>query len=354
MEVVQSLDPDKWRDFVASHPNGQVFHTPEMYEVFANAKRHDPKLWATVDRDGKVLSLMQPIYVSTFDGLLGRFTARSIAYGSVLYLAGPEGLKALAKMLSTYRRRMAGPVLFTELRNLSDLDGAREVVEQCGFAYEEHLNYLIDLQRPAEEILQSIGSRTRKNLRHALRQGKVLVEEVSDRQKLGVVYDLLQSTYENARLPLADRSLFDSAFDFLYPKGMVRYTLATVDSAPAAVSVDLLYKDVMYGWYGGTDRAYNSFLPNELLTWHLLEWGATHGYRVYDFGGAGKPDEHYGVRDFKAKFGGKLVSYGRNTCVHTPHFLQLSRFGYAAYRRLYGQLHPAFQEAARSDCSRIV
>jgi len=31
--------------------------------------------------------------------------------------------------------------------------------------------------------------------------------------------------------------------------------------------------------------------------------------------GAGKPSEKYGVRDFKAKFGGNLVNFGRNTWI---------------------------------------
>jgi lipid II:glycine glycyltransferase (peptidoglycan interpeptide bridge formation enzyme) len=85
---------------------------------------------------------------------------------------------------------------------------------------------------------------------------------------------------------------------------MVRFTLARVGQASAAVSVELVYKDVIYGWFGGMDRAYGSFLPNELLTWHILKWGTEKGFRLYDFGGAGKPDEEYGVSNFKAKFGG--------------------------------------------------
>jgi len=34
--------------------------------------------------------------------------------------------------------------------------------------------------------------------------------------------------------------------------------------------------------------------------------------------GAGKPDEGYGVRDFKAKFGGELVEHGRFIHINQP------------------------------------
>jgi lipid II:glycine glycyltransferase (peptidoglycan interpeptide bridge formation enzyme) len=67
--------------------------------------------------------------------------------------------------------------------------------------------------------------------------------------------------------------------------------------------------------------------------WYILEWGVKNGYRVYDFGGAGKPGEEYGVRNFKAKFGGQLVCFGRNIYIHKPLQLKLSKLGYAIYRR---------------------
>jgi lipid II:glycine glycyltransferase (peptidoglycan interpeptide bridge formation enzyme) len=113
---------------------------------------------------------------------------------------------------------------------------------------------------------------------------------------------------------------------------MIRFTLAYVDQTPVATSIELLYKDVVYGWYGGVDRDYARYMPNELLTWNILEWGAEHGYAVYDFGGAGKPDEDYGPRAFKAKFGGTLVNYGRNIFVHMPLTLKISQTSFKLVR----------------------
>ena len=273
-----------------------------------------------------------------FDGPIGSllrpFTTRAIAYGSVLAAPDARGSEALAYLLRAYRRRAGRASLFTELRNLSDTDIIQPVLRACGFAYEEHLNFLIDLRRPPEAILRSISPRTRQLIRRGLRSGEVVVEEVSDRNGLSTVYGLLSQTYERVGVPLADRSLFEAAFDALHSKGMARFTLARVGEAPAAVSVELLYRGVVYGWYGGTDRAFSAYQPTELLTWRILEWGAEHGFEVYDFGGAGKPNEKYGVRAFKAKFGGQLVCYGRNTHIHAPRRLRLSDFAYRVYRHL--------------------
>ena len=49
MKIVRQLDENKWRGFVDAHPNGNIFHTPEMYHVFAGVKGYKPDLWAVVD-----------------------------------------------------------------------------------------------------------------------------------------------------------------------------------------------------------------------------------------------------------------------------------------------------------------
>ena len=114
-------------------------------------------------------------------------------------------------------------------------------------------------------------------------------------------YDLLAATYARAGVPLADRSLFEAAHAVLSGPGMVRFWLATVDGRPAASQVALLHGTRILAWYGGSDRALAKHRPNELLTWHMLTWGHANGYRVFDFGGAGRPDEPYGPRAFKEK-----------------------------------------------------
>jgi serine/alanine adding enzyme len=331
--VADTLPEEKWRCFVEEHPAGNIFHTPEMFRVFEQAKGHQPTLWAAFDSNQRLLALLPPVQVTLMDGLLRQFTSRAIAYGSVLCAPNSEGKEALATLLQAYNREGKGSALFTELRNLSDLSGLQPVLNDNDFVHEDHLNYLVDLNRSPEAVLQSIGPRTRKKIRRALRQGEVIVEEVDRPEQVALCYELLQKTYAVARVYLADRSLFEAAFDVLHPRGMVKFLLARIGDAYVAASVELIYKDAIYGWYGGMDRAYSDYIPNELLLWHIFQWGAENGYKVYDFGGAGKPDEEYGVRDFKAKFGGELVCYGRNTCVHAPRSLWLSKLGYRLARR---------------------
>lgn len=334
LTIVNSLDKQLWQEFVEQNPQGNIFHTPEMFLVFSQAKRHNPEIWAAVNGE-KVLALLSPVRISVFDGFLGSISTRSVVYGSVLHNPDKEGMEALTFLLKTYINQVEKKPIFTELRNLSNLEPIQPILRSQGFEYEAHLNYLIDLKKSTDDIFLSIGSRTRKKLRRGLNKGEVIVEEINKIEQLPICYELLKQTYKAAKVPLADYSLFESAFDLLYPKGMIKFSLAKVNNRPAAISIELLFKKVMYGWYGGMDRGFKSYFPNEILTWHILKWGAENGFELYDFGGAGKPNEEYGVRDYKAKFGGTLVCYGRNTYVHSQNLFSISKIGYRLLRPMY-------------------
>jgi hypothetical protein len=47
--LVRTLPEDDWRCFVEQNPAGTIFHTPEMFQVFARAQGHRPTLWAAVN-----------------------------------------------------------------------------------------------------------------------------------------------------------------------------------------------------------------------------------------------------------------------------------------------------------------
>ncbi len=333
LKIVNSLDEKIWRDFVDQHPEGNIFHTPEIFQVFERTKGCQPKLWAAVDDPGHLLALLLPVQVTLINGLLHRLTTRNIAYGSVLYTLDPAGEEALAALMQTYAQEAGHEALFTELRHLTVSNPIKSLLHQCGFKYEDYLDYIIDVNRPIEDIWSAISKNGRKAIRK-FRNKDVVVSEVNDRSYLPVFYNLLQQTYKRAGVPLADISLFEAVYDVLVPKGMAKMLLARVKDDYVAASLEAPYKDVIYSWYSGYDREARTFYPNDGLVWYILEWGAKNGYRCYDFGGAGLAGESYTVRDFKAKYGGRLVNFGRHICVHAPFSLAMSRVGYQFYRQM--------------------
>jgi serine/alanine adding enzyme len=72
------------------------------------------------------------------------------------------------------------------------------------------------------------------------------------------------------------------------------------------------YKKTMYEWYVcGLDKEYPSNHPSIMVTWNALLYASQNGIHRFDFMGLGKPEIPYGVRDFKLRFGGDVVNYGR-------------------------------------------
>ncbi len=96
--LVRTLPEDKWRHFVENHPEGNIFHTPEMFQVFSRVKGYLPELWAAIE-DKRILALLLPVQITLMNGLLRHFTTRSVTYGSVLWALDAEGENGLARLL---------------------------------------------------------------------------------------------------------------------------------------------------------------------------------------------------------------------------------------------------------------
>jgi len=96
----------------------------------------------------------------------------------------------------------------------------------------------------------------------------------------------------------------------------------------------LSYKDTIYDFYAGSMVKFYNKYPNDLISWEVFKWGKGNGYKVFDFGGAGKPDVSYGVRDYKKKFGGEFVNFGRYEKVHQPMIFEIAKVGFKLWQKI--------------------
>jgi serine/alanine adding enzyme len=331
--ITNDVDEGTWRNFVERQRHGNVFHTPEMSGVFARAQGHRMSLWAACDPSGSTLALFAPVEVTLVDGPLRPWTSRAIAYGGMLSADDDAGREAAASLLSAYVRQNRRQVLFTELRHLHDASDLGPALRAAGFSHEEHMNYLIRLDRPEGDLWGALSRTAKQRVRSAEKKG-VTVEQATAATQADEAYRLLEDVYRRVRVPLASRSLFEAAMSVLHPRGMLRIFTARLGDRIIGARFLLLHKSRIIDWYAGSDRAFASYSPNELLVWSAQRWGQEHGFEVFDFGGAGRPGERYGPREFKAKFGGELVSFGRDVHVDAALRLRLSRTGYGIARRL--------------------
>jgi serine/alanine adding enzyme len=331
IRIVNSLDEIIWREFISNHPHANIFHTPEMYSVFSRAQGHRPSIWAAVEGNDHPLALLLPVKVTLRNGVLYPWTTRAVAYGGILCNRENSSDEALQRLLKEYSGNAHGNFLFTELRNMSPSGDFQRTLSRYNFDYEDHLDYLVNLEQPEESLWRGLSKSCRQRIRIAKSKGTI-IEEVADQNQLLVAYQFLQRLYLRIKVPLAPFSLFKAAYEICGPAGMCKIFLARVGDNYIGSAFNLMYYGKILAWYSACDRAFSAYNPGELLKWHVFQWGKTHGYRVFAFGGAGKPNEAYGPRDFKAKFGGELVNYGRNTCVHSPLRYRISKTVYSLTR----------------------
>ena len=332
VQIVESLPYDKWNQFIGTSATGNIFHTPMMMDVFRETVNYEPFLFSVINEYSKEIeSLLLVTKIEILSSMLNRFASRMICYGGIIH--STDATNGLLKLFEFYDPIVRNKSIFTEIRNIYPTESFKPDMIAAGYEYEEYLNYIVDIRRDVQKIFRSFSESRKRNIR-ALEKMGVYVEEVTVMKGIEIVYEILDQTYSRIQVPLADISLFESLMKHLFEKNMVKFFWAKFKDQSLAALVTLLYKDVIYTWYYGSASEFRNLSPESLLIWHVMKWGALNGYRILDFGGAGRPDENYGVRDFKARFNGECVNYGRYIKVYSKTCLKLSKLGYQVYRKL--------------------
>ena len=132
---------------------------------------------------------------------------------------------------------------------------------------------------------------------------------------------------------MPDWSLFEK---FYYRKDIGRYFLIEYKSQIiGGIMCPIFNKKVIYEWFVcGLDGKYKGIYPSVLATWAAIDYANCNNIDVFDFMGAGKPDQDYGVRDFKSKFGGRLINYGRYEKVHQPMMFEIAKVGFKLWQKI--------------------
>ena len=207
----------------------------------------------------------------------------------------------------------------------------KEALLANGYEHHDYINYVIDLAPGVDSLWKGLNKKLRQKIRSTHRKGLVIRD---DNTIAGIhrLYELLRASYHRARIPLPDRSLFLNALASL-PRECVRVRTAFVGQRPVASIISLAFGDRVFSWYGGTVRL-QGFSPFACIVWDDIAWACEQGYRYYDFGGAGWPEEDYGPRKFKSQFGGSEMRYGRYTLAYSKMRLRLAEIGFDLSRRL--------------------
>ena len=259
-KIVTNIEDDEWDDFVFRHPLGNIHQTRAMYDIYAGTKNHNPlKFFAINEITNEIEGVLSAVIIREMGGVLGDFSARSIIQGGPI--VSDNSTSILSKLIAEYDKLAKKKCLYSEVRNVYDVTSFLQSL--TNYKYEDHLNFWIHLNRSEDEIWKNIQKPRRKNINRATKKG-VIIEKMEDKELMPTFYELLQQTYANIKIPLADITLFESAFDHLQPKNMVKFFLAKHDDIYIGARAILTYKNCIHDWYAGTSMEALSLYPNDL------------------------------------------------------------------------------------------
>lgn len=311
----ENIDRHEWSVFLINHPAGNIFQTPEYYDLMKSVPGYEPLGAALVINDD-VNGILTGVIIRDQSRLLRNLTARAVVIGGPV-IHDWFGLGTFF-LIDDFYAHTWKKVLFSQYRNLHDTSGIAPVFRDEKYRYDDHLDIHIRLDRAPDEILASFHPTRRKQIGRGYRRGlKVDCDVKPDDDLTMECWSLLRATYRKAGLPVPPAELLRNASGILGPEKFRLFT-ARAGEKLAAFRMVLTYKDCVYDWYAASDPVHNDKYPNDILPWEVMRWGSLKGYNTFCFGGAGKPGKRYGVRDHKLKFGGSLVNYGRYERIHRP------------------------------------
>ena len=333
LTAYNDIDRRQWQRLTDESPVATWFQSPEAYDFFASLPALMTPFVFAVGRkgpgggdEGGVDRLTGVVagYVTRENNYVKQyFTRRAIIYGGPL-LAEDISDEELHELLSAVVRYLSSRAIYIETRNFNDYSRCRPVFERCGFRYQPHLNFHVDTT--SVELAQTnIGKHRWKYIRLSMRDGANMVENPTIEQ-VQEFYDVLVELYRTkVHTPLYPWIFFEK----LYSLPSTRYLLVEFDGkivgGTCCVSLD---NKALYEWFVcGNDNYHKGIRPSSVATWFGMKYAAEHGYPRFDLMGAGKPDEPYGVRDFKAEFGGQLVEHGRWLFIPKPLLYYIGKLG---------------------------
>lgn len=259
------------------------------------------------------------------------FSRRAIINGGPM-LTDDISETELSELLSKCKRELKHKVIYIESRNFDDYSNYREVFEKSGYQYEPHYNFMINTSSSLENIWNSFSKNHKRSIKSALIKGVVINNEPSPNQ-ISDFYKILNNLYSTrVKTPLFPEVFFHKLNEY----GKV-ITIQSPDSKViGGIAMASFVGNTCYEWFVcGDDSKYKSLHPSTIATYAGIKYAVENGYKRFDFMGAGAPgDGGYGVRDFKAKFGGELVEYGRFKCILNPILYRIGTFGIKMLKKL--------------------
>lgn len=319
-----------WKLLLQTSKTRSFFQSRECYDLYAaNPTFMEPFCYAVED-DGQLKGVIIG-FIQRDGGKVKQYLSRRAIINSGPLLADDISEEALILLLKETKKQLSGRAIYVECRNFEDYSLYKDIFAKCGFKYVPHLNFHIDTS--SEEVVnQNLGKSRKRDIRTSFRDGAEIVEQPTI-DEVRDFYVILSDLYKNkVKTPLFPLSFFEHLHRQEYSKFLLVRLNGKIVGGTVCVC---LSGYAVYEWFAcGEDGVHKNIYPSTVATYAGIRYAAQNGYEHFDMMGAGRPDEGYGVRDFKAKFGGNLVEHGRFQTFLNPFLYEIGKMGVRIMKKL--------------------
>jgi hypothetical protein len=179
--------------------------------------------------------------------------------------------------------------------------------------------YVVNLNRPSEEIWGNFHKDLRRDIKHAESSGLMLKES----QDLSIFHERQERRYrEKAANFSMDVNYLKDLYD-IYPNNIHVYYVYNDEGQVVSASIAQEYKGRVLGWMGLAKAAGHA---NEFMVWKLMEAAKTKGFDKFEIAGANVRSQC----QFKSRFNPSLEA-----CYHIYKKSLLGRAAEWTYANLY-------------------
>lgn len=305
MTIIQNKDLviQDWKIFLDKNECSSPFQTPEYFEFFNSVDNFSAEVFA-VENDKRDIAGLVVVTIQQEKGLKASFTKRGIIYGGPV-LSNAKAAESLFKYVVDYYKNK---LIYLETRNFFDYSAYKNLLTKNGWSYIPWLNFQLQTNNP-EAINKNMSSSRSRQIRKGLKNGAEIMEARNE-SDVKAFYKILQGLYETKiKKPLLPESFFEN----FYNQSLGKYLLVFYKgNVIGGIMCPIMPNKAIYEFYVcGLDQEYRDQNPSILATWAAIDYGINNNLHYFDFMGAGSPEEEYGVREFKSRFGGEEVEHGR-------------------------------------------
>lgn len=328
--INELVDRKLWIDLLNRSKFTSPFQTPEFFDFF----NHNHNMKASVFALGNKMTYdaLCVVTLQKEKGVKGYFSRRAIIYGGIV-LSDEAINEEVQYFLSAVSNLLTRSAIYFEIRNFFNYSVLKASLYNSGWSYSPHLNFQLSLKNVSKEsIIKKFKYNRRREIKQSISEGATygLCE---NEKEIEAVYSILHDLYKTkVKLPLPSLSYFLSLFRAQIAQVFVVKHQGKIIGGSICPYID---KRAIYTYYYcGLRNYHKKIFPTHLAVVAAMEYAIDKSIPIIDFMGAGKPGDHYGVRDYKSQFGGELVEHGRFIKVLNPFLYAIGKLGLKVLSKL--------------------